>query len=242
MAGSICFDPTFSLENGMGIHFVEVEFAPDVDDLLPRLGLEADSEEAEDFISLLERMRPLARPRAAFLDSAVRADAETGEVEVGGVAFRSRVLAGNLAGKEVAWPHLVTCGRELYDFTMAIPDPFERYWGDEIMQAALAQARTGMLQRLEREFHPGKMASMGPGSLRDWPIQEQAPLFRLMGEGVAFTGVELTPTMLMIPNKSVSGILFPSEKGWESCMMCPREKCPNRRAKFDAEAMAALDA
>jgi Vitamin B12 dependent methionine synthase, activation domain. len=226
----------------MAIHFVESEFNPDIDDLLPRLGLDADSEEAEDFIVLLEKMRPLAKPKAAFMDVPARADPESGEVEVGGVSFRSRVLAGNLAGKDTVWPHLATCGRELYDFTMAVPDPFERYWCDEIMASALAQARVGMMQRLEKEFHPGKVASMGPGSLTDWPIHQQGPLFRLLDECAAFTGVELTPTMLMIPNKSVSGILFPSEKGWESCMMCPREKCPNRRAKYDAAAVAALDA
>jgi hypothetical protein len=37
----------------------------------------------------------------------------------------------------------------------------------------------------------------------------------------------------MVPNKSVSGLLYPSEDGFQSCQLCHREGCPNRRAPFD---------
>lgn len=215
---------------------LSVDFTPDPDALLARLGLEADSDEAEDFLELLGRLQPLGRPKAAVMRAPVEAaDAATGRVVIGGVEFTSALLATHLKDAEEVWPHVATCGRELYDAVEAIPDPFEKYWGDEIMQAALSQARAAMLQRLEKDYQIGKIASMGPGSLREWPISQQVPLFQLLEEGVAFTGTTLTKTMLMIPNKSISGILFKSEKGWESCVLCPREKCPNRRAKYDPE-------
>jgi hypothetical protein len=37
----------------------------------------------------------------------------------------------------------------------------------------------------------------------------------------------------MLPNKSVSGIRFPTEIAFESCQLCRRENCSSRRAAFD---------
>ncbi|MCD8350338.1 MAG: hypothetical protein LUC93_06985 [Planctomycetaceae bacterium] len=213
-----------------------IDFVPDRIALLSRLSLDEPSEEAEDFFALLDRLIPLGKPKAAVLHATVEtADPETGRVVLNGVEFSSTLLAGHLKDQTEAWAHLATCGQELYDAVQAIPDPFERYWGDEILETALAQARAAMLQHLEKEHHIGKIGSMGPGSLIEWPISQQEPLFRLLAEGVEFTGIELTKTMLMLPNKSVSGIIFKSEKGWESCVLCPRQKCPNRRAKYDPD-------
>lgn len=217
----------------MDIFFVEVEFNPNEDALLSRVGLERESDEAEDFLALVEQMRPLARPKTAYAAVQPEADAKSGRVVLNGVEFQSRVLAGHLADEKVVWPHVATCGREMYMFAQGIPDPFERYWCDEIMQAALSEANAELLRRVEKEYNPGKLGKMGPGSLGEWPIEQQAPLFSLLREGVAFCGVELTPTMLMLPQKSVSGILFPSENGWESCRLCTREKCPNRKAEYN---------
>jgi hypothetical protein len=33
----------------------------------------------------------------------------------------------------------------------------------------------------------------------------------------------------------VSGIFFPSESGFESCQLCRRDPCSERRAPFDAD-------
>jgi hypothetical protein len=74
---------------------------------------------------------------------------------------------------------------------------------------------------------------MNPGSLADWPLTEQIPLFRLIGDVRQATGVYLTESLLMMPRKSVSGFDFPTESSFASCQLCPREKCPNRRAAYD---------
>ena len=219
----------------MNMRIIEVPFTPNVPVLLKRLGLDADSDEAEDFLALLEKAAPVARPKAAL--AAVRIDAvePSGLVRMGGVEFHSGLLAKNLAETETAWPFLVTCGRELYDFVMAIPDPFERYWGDEIMQEALGFASEAARGALHDEHYQGKVASMTPGSLVDWPIGEQVPLFRLFGDTAAKVGVTLTDSLLMIPNKSVSGIRFPNEHGYVNCRLCPKERCHNRKAEYDAD-------
>ena len=50
---------------------------------------------------------------------------------------------------------------------------------------------------------------------------------------VMLIGVTLSESFLMIPIKSVSGILFPKEIRFESCQLCPREKCAGRRAPYE---------
>ena len=44
----------------------------------------------------------------------------------------------------------------------------------------------------------------------------------------------------MIPNKTVSGLLFPTEEDFHTCQVCHRDPCPNRRAPFDAAVWQSL--
>jgi hypothetical protein len=43
----------------------------------------------------------------------------------------------------------------------------------------------------------------------------------------------LTESLLMVPVKSVSGIVFANEEEFASCQLCPREDCPGRKAPYD---------
>jgi len=74
---------------------------------------------------------------------------------------------------------------------------------------------------------------MAPGSLPNWPIEQQKPLFELFGDVQATIGVKLTDSLLMLPAKSVSGIYFPTETSFFSCQLCPRERCDSRKAKYN---------
>jgi cobalamin-dependent methionine synthase I len=86
---------------------------------------------------------------------------------------------------------------------------------------------------LDQRYQLARTASIHPGSLQDWPIQEQGPLFAQLGEAAPAIGVQLTPSYLMVPTKSVSGIRFPLEESFESCQLCTRQNCPNRRAPYE---------
>jgi hypothetical protein len=76
---------------------------------------------------------------------------------------------------------------------------------------------------------------MSPGSLEDWPIEEQSPLFSILNGVEEYTGVGLAENFLMIPRKSVSGIYFPTETEFYSCQLCIKERCPGRRAGYSEE-------
>jgi predicted transcriptional regulator len=74
---------------------------------------------------------------------------------------------------------------------------------------------------------------MAPGSLEDWPIEEQKPLFVILGDVETSIGVRLTENLVMVPTKSISGIYFPTEISFYSCQLCPRKDCISRKAAFD---------
>jgi hypothetical protein len=66
----------------------------------------------------------------------------------------------------------------------------------------------------------------------DWPIQQQRELFSFFQDVQATIGVRLTESLMMIPRKSVSGIIFPKEVTFTACQLCPREKCSSREAAY----------
>jgi cobalamin-dependent methionine synthase I len=107
------------------------------------------------------------------------------------------------------------------------------FWAEAIKESALFCAARALDEDLQQRYRLGRVAAMNPGSLNDWPIQQQRVLFGLMGKLSGQVGVCLTDSMLMIPTKSVSGIHFPTEVSFASCQLCPRENCPNRRASYD---------
>ncbi|MBE0616995.1 MAG: hypothetical protein IH608_03570 [Proteobacteria bacterium] len=54
-------------------------------------------------------------------------------------------------------------------------------------------------------------------------------------------GVRLTDSFLMIPRKSLSGLIFPSERPFVSCRLCDRRDCPGRQVPYDPATAAAED-
>ena len=75
--------------------------------------------------------------------------------------------------------------------------------------------------------------SPGDGSRTVWPITQQKQLFSIFGNVEDLIGVRLTDSMLMIPVKSVSGIFVPTEIKFETCQLCPGERCIARKAPYD---------
>jgi hypothetical protein len=186
---------------------------------------------------LIELARPLVDLRAVYDVAYVgKKDAET--VEVAGAVFRSRVLRHNLDRAQKVFPFIMTVGPALEQKAVSIGDLLRQYYLEEIANFVLGQGASWLAEKLKNRWGFAGLSEMSPGSLEDWPITEQRPLFSLFGDTEKTIGVRLTDHLLMVPRKSISGIFFPSEEGFASCRLCPREKCPSRRAPYD-EALAA---
>jgi hypothetical protein len=218
-----------------------IPFTAELPDLLRRVRLAPDSPDAEDFSTLLEAARPIARPKAVF--AACYLETLTDETAtVSGVTFHSRTLSLNLAHAGRVFPFVATCGRELDTLPIPSMDFLARFWLDAIKEAALEASFEALNAALEARYALGKTGSMSPGSgdISVWAIEEQRLLFGLLGEAPEAIGVTLTDSCLMIPNKTVSGLVFPTEHLIRTCQVCQRADCPNRQAAFDPAAWAAI--
>lgn len=214
-------------------HIIDrIPFSPPVDGLIKRLRIRPGKE--AEFLRLLEAASRIARPRGLYLAAYLTNRGEDW-IEIEGVRFTSRVLRVNLEPAHRVFPYLATCGVELQQWGDELEDMLLRYWAEIIKEAALACALREVSASVEGRYCPGKTSTMSPGSLQDWPIEEQRPLFRLLGAHSDQIGVRLTDSLLMAPSKTVSGIRFPNEVDFESCQLCSRDGCLGRRAIYDPQ-------
>ena len=154
-------------------------------------------------------------------------------VIIEGLHLRSKVLRKNLDKIERVFPFVITIGSKYSERLEACSDLLEKFYLDTIGNVALNQVRLELKNHLKAEFAVEKTAFMAPGSLPDWPIDEQKPLFKILGDVESAVGVKLTESLLMLPAKSVSGIYFPTETTFFSCQLCPRERCDSRKARYN---------
>jgi hypothetical protein len=210
----------------------EIPVKLNIPNLMKRLHLKEDTAYAEEFARFAEKAKSVARPKAMYRPIYVD-DKGPDSVTLAGVTLKSRVLRVNMDRAQRAFLYTATCGAELEEMAEASEDLLEVYWSEAIREDALGAALRHMHAHIREAYHPGKIATMAPGSLADWPLTQQRALFNLLGDTKGAVGVELKDSMLMWPTKSVSGIVFPTEVGFENCMLCPRADCPNRRAPYD---------
>jgi hypothetical protein len=211
-----------------------IPFQIDTGQLYKNLRIKEGSELVARLNHLVDKAQAIGRPKASYRVAFIESRGDD-QVIVGGVMLTSRVMRVNLEKAHRVFPYVATCGLELEDWSSTINDMLEKYWADVIKEMVLRAAFKHLNEHLIDHFQPGKISRMNPGSLPDWPLPEQRQLFALLGGGPASIGIKLTDSFLMIPIKSVSGIWFPTEESFESCRLCPREKCPGRRAPYDSD-------
>lgn len=201
-----------------------------LDELRKRLHMEKDCDIGE-IQPLIDVAVQLIEPRALYDVRYIEEKFENGVI-VTGRRLKSRVLRKNLDQVERVFPFVITLGSKLGEKQAAGTDLLENFYLDTIGNIALNSARKDLKRHLESKFALEKISSMAPGSLADWPIEEQAPLFKLLGDVETSIGVKLTDSLLMLPAKSISGIYFPTEVSFFSCQLCPRQRCESRKARY----------
>lgn len=206
-------------------------FSLDVPALFEKLCVRA--QHREEIGKLAAEAVAVARPKALYKLVFIQ-DKGAESVTADGFTFTSRVLRVNLDPLHRFFAFVGTAGRELEAWADSKQDMLTHFYADAINEAVLHAALTTFTAQLTERFQLASTAVMNPGSLTDWPLREQRPLFALLGDVRSAIGVELTDSLLMVPRKSVSGILFVAEETFASCQLCPRHDCPNRRAPYDA--------
>ena len=207
----------------------------ELDKVLKFIRIRDSNQQVERMVQgLVEVTRSVAKPKVVYKVSYV--DSRDGDtVTIDGVSFTSRVLRINLDQVERVFPYIATCGTELEEIAVPSNDVMKSFCFEEIKIMVLRSAITYFSNHLTEHYALGKMSRMSPGSLESWPVTQQKELFSLFGDVEELIGVRLTKSCVMVPLKSVSGIYFPTEIEFESCQLCPREKCIGRRVSYDPE-------
>ena len=181
----------------------------------------------------------IARPRYCFFIAKGTLDAGHDTLTVGATCLNvGRIISRQLRGSEAFAFFVATAGAEFEDYQMRLKDD------DDMVRTFIADAfgsvmaeRTAdlMEQDLQNEIAPrGWLHTnrFSPGYC-GWHVSEQQRLFRLFGIERP-CGVSLTESSLMLPIKSVSGVIGigPKVRKLEySCGLCDYKDCYKRRRK-----------
>ncbi|MGA1794382.1 MAG: vitamin B12 dependent methionine synthase [bacterium] len=213
----------------------------DLGALFKRAGIEPDTTEAEGFEWLIQEVHVQASPKAIYKAAFIEAKG-VDTVVIDGVEFTSHVLRMNLDKAERVFPYIATCGHELDQIRLPEDDVQAHRWLDVIKAEILRQCLRFLKDLLDHKYMPGRTSTMNPGSgdASVWPIEQQGALFSLFGDVQRLIGVTLTEDFVMIPDKTVSGIRFPTQLDFRSCQICRKEDCPLRRASFNRDLWESL--
>jgi hypothetical protein len=184
---------------------------------------------------MIERALALSHPRAVYEVHETALD-EDGAVKLSGGRFTGKILAKVLAGSDLAAAYAMTLGPGLDAEASELGAK-----GDVLSSVLLDTAGTLVLARASIVLIGGIFNTQaaprgysvtppfGPGQCH-WDLAEQRVLFDLIAP--SRIGIALTDTFLMIPKKSVSGILGIGKPGEiftdTPCRLCDRKDCPGR--------------
>jgi len=214
--------------------------------VIDRIPIELDTEEilqtiesrtrrtSDELVPLIEEARSIIEPAAVYSFLPV-VDLKDEEVRLGnGHTLKSIVLSDMLeAGQEIV-PYVITVGPRLEERAHADKNLLRTYLLEKIADHALEKAGeylkayTGKrLGSIISAFNPGS----GTGEL--FTIEQQQVLFNIL-EPMENVGVHLTPSYMMVPRKSVSGIFAATREEYVSCAHCPRQ-CESRKRPYEGE-------
>jgi hypothetical protein len=156
-------------------------------------------------------------------------------VVIGGQSFRSRIVANKLQGHDYTWMYIATSGKEISEYLETVEDPLDKYILDQIAYFGCVQAMEEMTQAIDTQLGIARHIKLSPGSIIDWSVEEVKKFFLLLEGDYQKLGVRVLDSGLIDPLKSVSGVLVAAEEEFESCDICERANCPNRKTPFDEE-------
>jgi len=206
----------------------------DMQAVLRQLQIRPDSPAVPHVQALIERVRACARPRALYRSCRV-GKLQNDRVWIDGVQFTSRTLANLLRPVDRVYVYVVTGGRELETAVRPGGKTIEKLALDVVGNVILRSSSEALEEHLAQHVQLEKIGRIGPGAGDGllWPVDQQASLFELLGDTKAAIGVELTADCMMLPMKSLSGLLFETQTDFCDCQLCRSEGCSVRVAPFD---------
>lgn len=202
---------------------LNVPFIFNRDDFNKRVRIELYEGMEDEIESLLKKAVPLINPKAIFLECSIDEITDN---------FTDEILLNRLNSVENTYPYIVTCGLELDVLADEFGDMLVNFWLDALKQMAMDTAFNYFRSYIKHQYNIKKLYSINPGSDacgEGWAFEDQKILFTLFPDVTRDIGVTLTDSLLMNPNKTVSGIIFESDRDFISCQECDNIHCSNRK-------------
>lgn len=218
------------------VSLTDIPFTFNTNLLFGSLNIRRDTDRAKAFEDLIDEVQAIGKPKALYKVSFID-EKGADSVTIDGVRFTSPALRKNLDSIERVFPYIATCGIEMDDIEIEQGNLQKKMWigflKGNLLQASMQYLGANLAQR----YKVSNLSSMNPGSgdASVWPFEQQRDLFSMCGDVEKLIGVKLTKSLVLVPDMSVAGILFPTETNFESCQLCHRENCHLRRAPFDRE-------
>jgi len=192
----------------------------------------------EGVVKLFAEVRPLIEPKAVYTSVRV-CGFENDLVRLeNGQTLRGVVLADMLSNGQEVMPYVVTIGAKLENEISRTESLLHSYLLEKIGDYALHKALAYLKLLAAEKFADRRMAvsefSPGTGTGELFGIEQQKPLFQILDGATSSVGVHLTPSLMMIPRKSVSGVLAATLREYVACAYCPRQ-CESRSTPFVGE-------
>ncbi|MEJ6950420.1 vitamin B12 dependent-methionine synthase activation domain-containing protein [Natronospora cellulosivora (SeqCode)] len=191
-----------------------------------------EREDKESLLYLIDEAKNIVNAKAVYKESSVK-EINNSIVLIDDIYFESSLLARNLDGLRRVFPFVISAGMELDKWAKDIKGILHQYWAEKIQELLLQEALTYIFNEIEENYQLDKMSTMNPGSLKEWSIEDQRKLFKLISNVNKKIGVSLTDKYVMRPAKSLSGIRFENDFSYSNCKLCNRADCSDRRAEYD---------
>ena len=213
----------------------------DSQQVLQTIGYCADCEPPARISSLAneyaENARYLVDPSYSYIIREIKSVQGSRVVMEDSVTFESKVIARLLEQCHKAAIFLVTIGNHLEEMVCRLAEDklvLQATMLDAIGSVAVESAANFVQGKVEEIAHAQGLCisrRFSPGYC-DWDIGQQRMVFRAMNGNSA--GVRLTEGCLMLPQKSVSGIIGigtgdSNVENYNPCKTCKKLDCPGRR-------------
>ena len=188
----------------------------------------------EELVTLLEKSRLLIEPKAVYAPVRVIGIENDQVCLENGHALRSLVLGDMLERGQEIVAYVVTIGPKLENRASQESSLLQSFLLDKIGNYALQKACAYVKSRTEERFgHTVSEFSPGSGTGELFGIDQQEALFRIL-DPTKSIAVGLTPSYMMVPRKSESGVFAATREEYVACEYCPRQ-CESRRAPFKGD-------
>ena len=210
-----------------------IPFELDIEDLIETLTNRRLRE--KDVAPLIDECSRLIEPKGVYeFLRVINVDNSTIHVE-GGYSLKSIILGDMLEDNQTIVPFVVTIGSKLEKKASeeVKKSVLKGFIMEQIADYAVAKLRLHVSSLVkERLGSTVYNFSPGSGTGKLFEINQQEILFKIIDPTTI--GVHLSPSYVMLPRKSISGILAATPIEYVACEYCPR-KCENRKKEYRGE-------